>query len=129
MDVPLLPASVQAILWIQLRKTALYPQRHMFQGQTMDGSCEHILRTYIFKFHLVRILVAQTGLQCRRLRMNSWVAKIPWRRSWQPIPVFLPGEFHGQSLVGYSPWGSKESDTSERLTVLLSLVKLCFLLR
>ena len=34
--------------------------------------------------------------------------------SWQPTPVFLPGEFHGQrSLVGYSPWGHKESDTTE----------------
>ena len=39
-----------------------------------------------------------------------------WRRKWQPTPVFLPGESHGQrSLVGYSPWGRKESDTIERL--------------
>ena len=39
------------------------------------------------------------------------------RREWQPTPVFLPGEFHGQrSLAGYSPWGCKESDTAERLT-------------
>ena len=35
---------------------------------------------------------------------TSWVAMIPWKRKWQPTPVFLPGEFHGQrSLVGYSP--------------------------
>ena len=34
--------------------------------------------------------------------------KFPWRRKWQPTPVFLPGEYHGQrSLVGYSPWGHK----------------------
>ena len=40
-----------------------------------------------------------------------------WRRKWQPTPVFLPGEPHGQrSLVGYSPWGRKESDTTEQLT-------------
>ena len=40
--------------------------------------------------------------------VESWVRKIPWRREWQPIPVFLPGEFHGQrSLVGYSRWGHK----------------------
>ena len=46
----------------------------------------------------------------------------PWRREWQPTPVFLPGEFHGQrSLVGYSPWSHKRSDTTERLT--LSLVR------
>ena len=43
--------------------------------------------------------------------------KIPWRRKWQPFPVFLPGEFHGQrSLVGYSPWGCKESDRTQWLT-------------
>ena len=42
-----------------------------------------------------------------------------WRRKWQPIPGFLPGESHGQrSLVGYSPWGRKESDTTERLHLL-----------
>ena len=39
-----------------------------------------------------------------------------WRRKWQPTPVLLPGNFHGwRSLVGYSPWGCKESDTTERL--------------
>ena len=41
---------------------------------------------------------------------------IPWRRKWQPTPVFLPGEFHKQrSLVGYSLWGCKESDTTKQL--------------
>ena len=45
---------------------------------------------------------------------------ILWRREWQPTPVFLPGESHGQrSLAGHSPQGQKESDTTERLTVLL----------
>ena len=40
--------------------------------------------------------------------------KIPWRRKWQPTPVFLPGESHGpRSLVGYGPWGHKEWDTTE----------------
>ena len=39
---------------------------------------------------------------------DSWVGKIPWRKKWQHIPVFLPGKSHGQrSLVGYSPWGHK----------------------
>ena len=38
------------------------------------------------------------------------------RRKWQPSPVFLPGKYHGQrNLVGYSPWGHKESNTTERL--------------
>ena len=45
------------------------------------------------------------------------LGKIPWRKKRQPIPVFLPGESHGQrSLVGYSPWGRKESDTTVRLS-------------
>ena len=40
----------------------------------------------------------------------------PWRRKWQPTPVLLPGESHGRrSLVGYSPQGRKESDTTERI--------------
>ena len=43
-----------------------------------------------------------------------------WRRAWQPTPVFLPGEFHGQkSLAGYSPWGHKESDKPDQLTLSL----------
>ena len=42
--------------------------------------------------------------------------KILWRRKWHPTPVLLPGKSHGwRSLVGYSPWGRKESDTTERL--------------
>ena len=52
---------------------------------------------------LVRI-----SLQCRRPWFNPWVGKIPWRRERLPTPVFWPGEFH-------SPWGLKESDTTERL--------------
>ena len=47
--------------------------------------------------------------QCRRHGFHPWVRKIPWRRKWQPTPVFLPGEFHGQrGLEGYSPWGCKK---------------------
>ena len=52
--------------------------------------------------------------QCRRHVFDPWVGKIPWRREWQPPPVFLPGDFHGlRSLAGYSLWGLKESDTTE----------------
>ena len=54
--------------------------------------------------------------RCKRCGFDSWVGKVSWRRKWLPIPVFLPGEFHGQrSLEGYSPWGHKESDMTERL--------------
>ena len=55
-------------------------------------------------------------LQCAR-RFDPWFGKISWRREWQPTPVFLPEESHGQkSLVSPSPWGHKESDLTERLT-------------
>ena len=54
-------------------------------------------------------------LQCGRPGFDPWVGKIPWRRKWQSTPVFLPGDSHGwRSLVGYSPQGRKESDTTER---------------
>ena len=56
-------------------------------------------------------------LKCRsgrRRRFDLWAGKIPWRRKWQPTSVFLLGESHRQrSLAGYSPWGHKESDTTE----------------
>ena len=69
--------------------------------------------------HMVISLVAQRLKplpQCGRPGFDPWVGKILWRRKWQPTPVFLPGESHGQrSLVGYSRWGRKESDMTERL--------------
>ena len=60
----------------------------------------------------------EPACQCKRLRFNPWVRKIPWRRAWQPTPAFLLGESHGQrSLDGYSPGGCKELDTTEQLTI------------
>ena len=56
--------------------------------------------------------------QCRRCEFSPWVGKIRWRRAWQPTPVFLPGEFHGQrSLAGYNPWGHKELATAEWMSM------------
>ena len=59
----------------------------------------------------------ETTPQGRRLGFDPRVGKIPWRRTWQPTPVFWSGESHGQRLEGYSPWGRKQSDTTERLTL------------
>ena len=53
--------------------------------------------------------------QCGRPRFNPWVGKIPWRRKRLPTPVFWPGEFHDLC----SPWGCKESDTTEQFSPLL----------
>ena len=67
-------------------------------------------------------LVAQMGKNLPAVwetRFDLWVGKIPWRREWQPIPVFLLGEFPGQKrLVGYRPCGCKELDMTEQLTLL-----------
>ena len=55
----------------------------------------------------------EPACQCRGRRFHPWVGKIPWRRKWQPTPVFLPGKFKGhRSLAGYSPWGCKGLDTT-----------------
>ena len=52
--------------------------------------------------------------RCKRGWFDPWVGKIPWRRAWQPTPVFLPGESHGQrNLAVYSLQGRKELDMTE----------------
>ena len=62
---------------------------------------------------VIKNLSANAG-DVRDSGFDPWVRKIPWRRKWQPTPVFLPGKSHRQrSLAGYSPWGPKESDMSE----------------
>ena len=65
-------------------------------------------------------LVAQTVKNLPVIQetlVRPLVGKMPWRRKKQPTPVFLPRKFHGQrSLVDHSPWGRKESDTTEQLT-------------
>ena len=56
----------------------------------------------------------ESTCQYRRLWFDHWVRKIPWKRKWQPTPVFLPGKSHEQrNLVGYSPQGCKELDMTE----------------
>ena len=60
----------------------------------------------------------------KRSGFNPWVRKIPWGRKWQPTPLFLPEKSHGQKiLVGYSPWGHKESDITEHAHMLQMIVK------
>jgi len=58
--------------------------------------------------------VKETACQCKRHGFDPWVGKIPWRKEWQPTPVFLPGESHGQrSLVGYKPQSHNGSNMTE----------------
>ena len=58
---------------------------------------------------------------------DPWVRKIPGKRKWQLTPVFLPGKAHGQrSLAGYSPWGHKESDPTERPSTITEVMDILF---
>ena len=71
----------------------------------------------IYWASLVAQMVKNPLVICGKPGFDPWVWKIPWRRAWQPTPVFLPGESHGQrSLAGYGPWSLKESDMSEQLS-------------
>ena len=65
---------------------------------------------------LVKNLPANTG-DIRDVGLIPGSGRFPWKRKWRPTPVFVPGESHGQrSLVGYNPWGCKESDMTDRLS-------------
>ena len=73
-------------------------------------STRHLLSIYTYLLRLPRWFSGKESA-----RFDPWVEKIPWNRKWQPTPVLLPGEFHGQrSLEDYSPQGHKELDTTER---------------
>ena len=81
------------------------------------GMAESTLRNGVsLVAQMVKSLPAVQETQVRSLGQED-----PWRRKWQPTPVFLPGESHGwRSLVGYSPWGRKESDMTKATSLLLS---------
>ena len=88
-------------------------------------------RTRLSAFHF-HFLVAQTEKNPpvrQRHRFDPWVRKIPWRRKWQPTLVSLPGKSHEQrNLVGYCPWGLKESDTATNTLTFLSIESQMFLI-
>ena len=64
------------------------------------------------------LLAQSSACQYRRPGFDPRVGKMPWRRKWQPAPVFLPGESHGQrSLLGYSPQHRKESNRTEWMSI------------
>ena len=81
--------------------------------------------TYIWTSLMALLVKNLPAMQETRVWFPS--QKIPWRRKWQPTPVLLPREFHGQwSRAGYSPWDCKESDMTVRLTF-TSIYKLIYI--
>ena len=99
-------------------KHSLYVREHTKQAQTstfwLQPAWFQCLWAYNFSLNL-RLTSWLNSKEstwnegwCRKSGFNPWVRKIPWRRAWQPTPVFWPGKSHGQrSLAGYSPWGCK----------------------
>ena len=88
------------------RRRSLYHQRGLSNSKVLVSVSLKIASVY-----LSTSLVAQT--------VKNLPAVRSWRREWLPTPVLLPGEFHRQrSLVGYSPWGCKEKDRTEPLSLL-----------
>ena len=97
-------------------------RRGHFHTIIWESQCMWLIRTSWMKEWASLMVQWRICPQCRRHGFNSWVGEIPWWREWLPTPVSLPGESHGQwSLVGYSPWGRKEPDTTERLHFHFSL--------
>ena len=89
--------------WAMCRKLQLYNPE------------DKVNRTLYYKGFPGGINGKEPAWQCKRHKrcgFDPWVRKIPRRRAWQPTPVFLPGESHGQrSLVGWSPWGRRVGHT------------------
>ena len=97
------------------REWVLFVQNHKFNHPSIPFSFFNY-HTPVKIFFILRLKWLSVCLQCRRPGFDSWVRKVPWRSKWQSTPALLLGKSHGRrSLIGYSPWGRKESDTTERL--------------
>ena len=112
---PFLPTA-----WVQTLSQADLQLVHV--GATRNpfplSGCPFLLVS-VYRAFAYASLVAQT-IKASAYNTGDHVQSLdwedPWRRKWQPTPIFLPGDSHGQrSLAGYSPWGPRESDTTERL--------------
>ena len=93
-----------------LPHSGMEPGSPALQAESLPQASSH--STCCFVFGVSPIMKGfpdgSVGKECGRDLFDPWLGKIPWRREWQPTPVFLPGEFHGQrSLVGYSTWYHK----------------------
>ena len=77
----------------------------------------YLMKWWAFQVALV-VKNSPANVGRKRHGFDPWVGKIPWRRVWQPPPVFLPGESHGQwILMGYSPWGHMSQTQLKWLSV------------
>ena len=106
---------------LSVRKMGLSRQncRKMFKRQIILSYRERDIYTHMYMGFPGGASDEEPACQCRRCKrcwFSPCIGNIPWRKAWQPTPVFLPGEPHGQrSLVSYSPWGFEESDSAEHI--------------
>ena len=106
----------------QFHRTKIYQHQKMKTGKQIHLVVICYLQMVYLQVELPGWLSGKesTG-QCRRCRrcwFDLWVRKSPWRRKWQPIPVFLPGNHMVRGAwQANSPWGCKESDRTEQLNV------------
>ena len=100
-------------LVLQLHQTEEKPERKEQGGGTVGGCVLVPLLEVGLPWWLSG---KEPSCQCRKHGFHLWVRTIPWRRKWQPTPVFLPGKSQGQKhLVSYSPWDHTESLMTQQL--------------
>ena len=114
---PGIPETWWSKLFFQIRNHILFIRYIHTAGIFLNDSFTHPANIFCLAFTKWELpwwlSGKESAYQCKRYRRHGfdpWVKKIPWRRKWQPILVFLPGKSHRQrSLADYSPWDHKES--------------------
>ena len=118
---------INILKWYSGRVSVYVLYMHFWVIPEKCNFCELMYSWGIPRWHSGRESTCQCR-RCKRCGFDPWVGKIPWNRKWQPTLVFLPGKSHEQrSLVGYSPWDHKESDTSEHACTLYTIMSCRFL--
>ena len=104
-------SAPQGLFFVHCRPSQFLPCGHGWLS-TEERQHHGVRETAVWESHRPAFLPASAG--DKRCSFDPWVGKIPWRRKWQPTPVFLLEKSHGQRRqAGYSLWDGKESDTTE----------------
>ena len=106
LDSAALKASDFPVMWLagpSFISSSFVATQSVLHSPAATASLENLIQSWGLPWWLSG---KDSACQCRRCQFPPWVGKIPWRRKWQPTPVFLPGKSNRQrSLAGYSPWG------------------------